>query len=139
MIANESRQAVMKILGEYGCYYLSVIHLAEEITNKRIDAVEFFVKALRNKWLDNEATMLMPNTILGSLTNAEFDVIITDAAYQAEDSEYEILLFKNETAKGTYRHFVLGNGKGQVAYDPLGNSNAVAQGALAEKRIFRRK
>jgi hypothetical protein len=36
-----------------------------------------------------------------------------------------------------YSHFVLGNGEGGVAYDPLGDSKTVALGALQSKRILK--
>ncbi len=134
MVANESRQKVMKIIGEYGCYYLAVIHLAEELTKKRIDAIDFFVQALEKKWVDHEATMLQPAEILGNLTKNRFIVVKEDISYQPKNAEYEILLFEN----GNYCHFVLGDGTGKVAYDPLGVSNTVANGKLAGKRIFRK-
>ena len=49
MAPSESRQKVMKMLGEYGCYFLSLVHLAENITEKRIDAVEQYLEALNKK------------------------------------------------------------------------------------------
>jgi hypothetical protein len=134
MVSSESRQKVMKTLGEYGDYFLSVVHLAEEITDRRIDAVMVFVKALENKWLDDEATMLCPDAILSDLTGKKFSVMVEKTAYIPRAGEYEILLFKS----GSAQHFVLGDNRGNVAYDPLGNSNAVAEGSLTGKRIFRR-
>jgi len=133
MITNESRQRVMKTLGEYGCYFLAVVHLAEEIRGKRIDAVEAFVNALEKKWIDSEATMLDPDAIFAVLTGGKFTLRKTDAAYKPIGNEHEILVFEN----GTFKHFVLGDGQGNVAYDPLGNSNTVAKGKVTEKRIFR--
>jgi hypothetical protein len=134
MVSSESRQKVMKTLGEYGCYFLSVVHLAEEITGSRIDAVAVFVKARENKWLDDEATMLRPDAIFSDLTGKKFAVVAEGAAYIPKAGEHEILQFKN----GSILHFVLGDNCGNVAYDPLGNSNAVAKGSLIGKRIFRR-
>jgi hypothetical protein len=115
MVTNKSRQKIMKILGEYGCYFLSVVHLAEEITKRRIDAVEVFVKALENKWVDDEATMLCPDAILSDLSGKKFTIIAESPAYIPKAGEHEIILFKN----GSFQHFVLGDNSGNVAYDPL--------------------
>ena len=131
-VTTESRQSVAKTLGEYGCYFLSVVKLAEEITGKRIDAVEAFVRFHEKKYLDNEATMLNPEAILSELTGKRFSVRKESAEYKTTEREHEILLFAN----AKYQHFVLGNGKGAVFYDPLGSSNTVATGSLVGKRIF---
>ncbi|MDR2304139.1 MAG: DUF261 domain-containing protein [Treponema sp.] len=134
MVTSESRQKLMKTLGEYGCYFLSVVHLAEELTNKRIDAIQSCLAAMDNKWLDDEITMLNPEAVLHSLTGKRFVVRKEEPAYSPKEGEYEVLLFRN----GSFDHFVLGDGKGKVAYDPLGNSNSVASGKLTSKRIFKR-
>ncbi|MBQ7158676.1 MAG: DUF261 family protein [Treponema sp.] len=131
-VTTESRQRVAKTLGEYGCYFLSVVKLAEEITGRRIDAIAEFVKMRERKYLDDEATMLNPDGILSDLTGKRFSLHKESADYQTARNEHEILLFAN----GKYQHFVLGNGRGEVIYDPLGKSNTVANGTLIGKRIF---
>jgi hypothetical protein len=47
--------------------------------------------------------------------------------------EIEILMFQ----RGNWKHFVAGDGKGHVAYDPYGISRAVTEGRLVSKRIFK--
>lgn len=133
-IPKESRQRIMKNLGEYGCYFLSLVHMAEKITGKRIDAVEVFVRVLEKKWVDEEATLLDPASVLGYMTGLNFTVRKDSEQYLPRQNEYEILQFVN----GSYTHFVLGDGKGYVSYDPLGNSRTVAQGKCMSKRIFTR-
>jgi hypothetical protein len=134
MVATESRQKLMKTLGEYGCYFLSLIHLAEELTGKRIDAIDAFLYARQQKWIEDDCTMLAPDSVLSRFAGAVFAVAKEDAGYSAKDGEYEVLQFQN----GTFKHFVLGDGHGRVAYDPLGDSNTVAKGVVIGKRIFRR-
>lgn len=132
MAPSESRQKVMKMLGEYGCYFLSLVHLAENITEKRIDAVEQYLEALNKNWVDREATLIDPAAVLSHMTGGRCSVKKESADYTTQRNEYEILLFIN----GTYQHFVLGDGTGAVLYDPLGNSKTVAVGKLSGKRIF---
>jgi hypothetical protein len=134
MVANESRQKLMKMLGEYGCYFLSIVHLVEEITGKRIDAIAAYVVAHDQKWVDNEATVLRPDLVFSTLIGDNYTVTRESADYKTAADEYEILVFKAK-----FTHFVTGDGMGKVAYDPLGNSNTVATGRVVEKRIFRRR
>lgn len=133
-VTAESRQKVMKILGEYGCYFLSLVELAERLTGKRIDAVEAYIDALIKRRTDGEATMLDPAAVLSAMTGGRWTVRKEEAGYRPLDGEAEVLLFQNRT----YSHFVLGDGAGGVLYDPLGNSNTVANGHIAGKRIFAR-
>lgn len=135
MNSSESRQKIMKILGEFGCYFLSIIRLAEKKTGKRLDAVEIFLLARDKNWISEDATVLDPARILEYMTAVNFSVTKEKADYQTSLSDSEILLFEN----GSYQHFVLGDGSGCVDYDPLGNSNTVAKGKLIAKRIFHRK
>ena len=88
-VTNESRQRVMKTLGEYGCYFLSVVKVAEEITGKRIDAVEAFGRFRDKKYLDEEATMLNPDGILSELTGKKFSVHREAADYKTAKNEHE--------------------------------------------------
>lgn len=133
-VTNESRQKVMKILGEYGCYFLSLVELAERVTGKRIDAVEAYLDALIKRKTDGEATMLDPAAVLSRMAGGTWTVRKEGATYIPKSGEAEVLLFQN----GAYSHFVLGDGAGGVLYDPLGNSNTVAKGTCVGKRIFER-
>lgn len=60
------------------------------------------------------------------------------ADYQPLPEEMEILRFERQTTGTTYAHFVVGDGKGGVSYDPLDLSQTVAQGRLVSKRIVKR-
>lgn len=133
-VTNESRQKVMKVLGEYGCYFLSLVQAAERLTGKRIDAVGAYLDALIKKRTDGEATMLDPAAVLSAMAGGMWTVRKETADYIPRDGEVEVLVFQN----GAYTHFVLGDGTGGVLYDPLGNSNTVAHGRIIGKRIFAR-
>jgi hypothetical protein len=133
VISIESRQRIMKTIGEYGCYFLSLVHLSEELTGKRIDAIEAFLYARQQKWIDDDCSMIAPDSVLSRLAGKSFAVTKEDASYRAKEGEYEILQFQN----GAFKHFVLGDGTGRVSYDPLGDSNTVAKGTIIGKRIFR--
>lgn len=139
MPIRQSRQKIMRTLGEYGCYFLSIIYIAEQITRKRVDAVEEFERAMEAGSLDDEATVLRPDEILSHLTGRECSVRKEGGGYRARDDEREILVFRDK-----YTHFVVGNGRPlvgegrqNVVYDPLGDSSTVRNGSVESKRIFR--
>ena len=82
--------------------------------------------------MDDEATMMYPASVLSFMTGLKFSVEKRSTDYVTNKTEYEILVFQN----GNYTHFVLGDGKGGMKYDPLGISNTVRNGAIVGKRIF---
>lgn len=133
------KQKIMKILGEYGCYFLSIIYLAEEISQTHVDIIEEFIRARTVNSIDDSATVLNPEEILTYLTEKKCSVRKENKDYCTKDNEYEILVFKDK-----YTHFVVGNNKPlidsgykNVKYDPLGNSNTVKNGYVESKRIFK--
>lgn len=123
----------MKMLGEYGCYFLSIVHIAENITGRRIDAIAAYIDAFERKMIDNEATVLNPGAVISMLTGGKYTVRHEGSTYKTAPNEYEVLVFKAK-----FTHYVAGDGTGRVSYDPLGNSNTVATGSIVEKRIFRK-
>jgi hypothetical protein len=123
---------------EYGCYYMSILFLVNKYTNFPFsaelinDLYHVFNKA---GWMDQECTILNPNAIFGHL---KMDVRYTDRheipVRRAMHNEVEILRFTSPHGS----HFVVGDGNGNVAYDPYGVSKAVRDGRVESKRIFRR-
>ena len=69
-------------------------------------------------------------------------VLKVDANTLPSDRGLELLHFRRDadTPRGmgnsAHDHFVAGDGKGNVAFDPLGDSNTVKYGYLKDKRIF---
>ncbi len=133
------RQKVLKILGDYGCYFLSLIYIAEQITKKRFNAEKEFLRAKKAKSVDEECTVLNPDEILFHLTGRVCVTRKESKEYTAQEGEYEVLAFKDK-----FTHFVVGNckplvenGQENVVYDPLGESATVKNGAVESKRIIK--
>ncbi len=134
MDSIKNKQEIMKQLGEYGCYFLSILYLSEQITNTEIDPVRAYVECLKEKIIDKQCTVLNPETLIFEYTKTHFLVTKENSEYTTKENEYEILVFGN----AKYTHFVVGNGHNNVECDPLGHSNTVATGKIISKRIFRR-
>lgn len=138
MIPMEPRQKVMEALGKTGCYFLSIIHLAEALTKERIDAVEQFLLALAQGFVKQDCFVVDPGAILSELTGVRWGMKKETAEYLPGSAELEILRFERQDVGVLVGHFVVGDGKGAVAWDPYGDSRTVREGKLISKRIFYR-
>jgi len=124
-------------LSRWGCYFCSILAMDEKVTGIKFADKEVFTlwgKNFHEGDIDIESTILNPqglcNDLKGKLTfKGKFP-----ANYICADNELEILLFHND-ATG-FDHFVLGDGKNKVIYDPYPNSKTVKYGKIVGKRIF---
>lgn len=139
---NLSKQKIAKNIGDNGCYFLSVVYLAEELVKNRFDIIQLF--AIANKkitgglqWIEDDCFMNYPNLLLNYLTGKEVKVRKeTDISYYPKNNEYIIGCFKWKTTGTTYSHFVVLDKNKNVIYDPLGQSNTVINGKLDSLRVF---
>lgn len=135
---NEPRQAYMKLLGESGCYFLCLVHLAELVTHERIDAIPVLLAAEEKGIVNKDYLVFDAAQVMGLLTGVVWEKRYEEAGYRAGPGELEVLRYERNTGEGNRAHFVVGDGHGKIEYDPLGFSRTVKEGRLASKRIFRR-
>lgn len=135
---NEPRQALLCRLCEGGCYLLCLVWLAERETGLRIDAVEQYVEAMRRGWCREDCYLEEPARIFSAMTGWLWAVHKEGPGYVPETGELEVVRYERPTPGRIWTHFVVGDGAGGVAYDPLGGSRTVAEGQLVSKRILRR-
>lgn len=124
---------------EWGCAFCSLLYLLEKVTNATFTA-DYIIKLWFRNYTEGDID------IESSMDN--WQGVITDCTddlkylghfppdYIPAENEYEILLFKRPDG---YKHFVVGDGKGGVEWDPWENSRSVKEGEIISKRIFRRK
>ena len=135
---NEPRQKIMFTLGEAGCYFLSLVHIAEDLHGgRRIDAVQMFLSAVQLGLCRDDCFIVDPGGIMQLLYGGRWTWRKEAANYAVTDGEFEVLRFERPTPGFVYSHFVLGDGTGHVKYDPLGDSKTVAGGTLISKRILK--
>ena len=127
-------QTIAKRIGDSGCYFLSILHLA----NRENEAIGFYRQALSVGAMEDDCYIKDPPRLLSLVAGGRWSVEHKPADYQTKGNELEILRFERKATTKTYAHFVVGDGRGQVAYDPLDNAQTVAQGKLVSKRIFKR-
>lgn len=126
-------------INEWGCYLMSILFLCNKYTNRELSTElinELYHVFHKHGWMDENCRILNPTAIFGYLG---LDVRYTNRHERPErvcsSEEIEILYFKHGEAGG---HFVCGNGRGIVTYDPWGVSRSATDGELVSKRIFRR-
>ena len=133
-----SFQQIASIFGESGCYFDSIITAGEEIAKKTIDRLRFYGRARNQGWMLANCYLESPDEILQDITDCPWTVRKESAAYKTKPGEIEILRFEwNNRPGSTLSHFVLGDGNGEVKYDPMGDQSPVVKyGVLASKRVF---
>lgn len=136
-------------IGKTGCYKLSIDFLAGEINRGEVDVLATWAIGRRAGCLGEDATVLDAGKLLTVLTGVGWECIKAGPGhplpleYQCKLGEREILRYERPEELGdngsTDRaHFVVGDGKGRIYWDPYGDSHTVKVGKVVSKRIFRR-
>ena len=143
-------------LVKFGCYYTSILWHAEQLRCKMISRDEYLdiyraammtgiisKEKVENGVLVDGCTVLDPLALFDLAGYSKFRSVSKSPPGELPPPKgIEILVFHRDAdfPKGMgnkpHTHFVAGNGKGQVAFDPLGQSNTVKHGFLQSKRIF---
>ena len=134
-------------INKYGCYFMSICFFLNKYkkvmwtTDKINDFYKLMVN-IGNIEADDDFTtanpidaeIIKPDKIFqsGGLIVEYLGHCSKD--YICDSDKFEILKFVGKNGS----HFVCGDGKGNVAYDPYGDSNSVRFGELHSKRVFRR-
>lgn len=147
MISSPQKAALA--IGKTGCYFLCICKLAELIDHQLIDPIEMYQEGNHALCLAEDCTVMDAGSLLSMMIAKRWTCIKAGSShplildYQCKEGEYEVLRYERPPelgdTKSTERaHFVIGDGKGNLAWDPWEGSHTVAVGAVVSKRIFRR-
>ena len=128
-------QHVMKHLGDEGCYFLSLLHVAERVSGKDIDPARAYVACRDEGLIRVDCFVNDPPEVLARYAGGGWTVRKEPANYQCLKDEIEILYFERVSPGVIYPHFVVGDGNGKVLWDPWKGSLTVSAGQLKSKRI----
>ena len=135
MIYQNTRGMTLEIR-EHGCYFMSLINLAIRYTQQTITPMEIVARFREFKnagYIGTDSYIINPEMILKKMGFSAEYVGKFPAGYNTKPNQAEILLFRN----GEIDHFVVGDGKGHVSYDPWApHSQTATYGELIGKRIF---
>lgn len=130
------KQYVCSKIGKSGCYFLSLVYIAEEITKKTIDIFSLYEKGIKEKWFDSDCFMQNPAAMMSYLLGRKVDVRHDVTGYSPKSNEYEITRYELKETGVTYGHFcVTKNGK--LVYDPFGESRTRKAGKAVSTRIVK--
>jgi len=135
ILQTDSR--LTEVINRFGCYYMSILFLGNKYTGYQLSPkkiLDLFSYAADCGWIDPDEAFI--NDPDGIFSEMGLHTIYHDKHeppwVMCRDDEIEILRFIRKRQK----HFVVGDGHGHVAYDPIGVSKAVREGELRDKRIF---
>lgn len=154
---SKPKQIEAKIIGEKGCYFLSIVNgvsrYFEEEHGKplKVDIIDLYEVATDEGWVSSDCYVERPDLIAGYLLGVELDSLknafITGRElyevkiakrpleYTPKNNEIEITRYEKESTGVTFSHFVETR-DGEVIYDPYGNSSTVSKGKAVSKRIL---
>lgn len=130
------KQAVCSRIGKSGCYFLSLVYIAESVTGKDIDIFALYEKGVKEKWLDSDCFMENPKAMMSYLLGKKCDVRHDKVGYEPLSNEYEITRYELEDTGVTYSHFVVTR-NGKLVYDPFGASRTRTKGKAVSTRIVK--
>lgn len=137
-------QSFFESLGKYGCYFLTLVHFAEQKTRLNYTQDLYFLSCQFNRlgfmhfnkdnFLDKDNFYIKrPDLILNLLARGKYSVRKEPAEYIPQENETEILFYalSNKNAEKGIGHFRMRD------FDTLQNSNTVKNGKVYSKRIIK--
>ena len=123
-------------LGEEGCYFLSLLWIAERELGRDLDALAVFDEAKRRGWAGKDCYMANPAAMMTELLGKTCTIRKSwDFTEKLAGNQWDIWLYKRAVTAKTYYHFVVVSDD-VVIYDPLETSNTVKYGAPESRRIL---
>ena len=132
-------QSFMKAIGEWGCYALCIINIAEEVTGLHYNTLQTLEEAIRKgyiKWNENNYydpanfDVVEPALFLSMLTGTKWSVRKeSDILYKPNKDEYIVERWE----RNGYGHFA----RTRDGYNSLQDSKCVTLGKLASLRVFK--
>lgn len=132
-------QSFMKAIGDYGCYALCIINIAEEVTGLRYNILQKLEEGVdkgyiyfnKNNYQDPKNFDIdEPALFLSMLTGTRWSVRKeSDILYKPKKDEYIV----EKWERNGYGHFA----RTRAGYNSLQDSKCVTLGKLASLRIFK--
>ena len=134
-------QSFMKAVGEWGCYALCIINIAEEITGCHCDILKEleygidkgYIKFNRNNYYDpSNFDVDRPDLFLQMMVGGKWSVRKeSNILYKPQKDEYIVERWE----RNGYGHFA----RTRNGYNSLQDSKCVTLGTLASLRIFKKE
>lgn len=123
-------QEIAKNIWNSGCYFLSILYCADKLDS----AFGLYKTFVLNGWMDEDCYIKKPASIMEYLFGGKYSV--TKSLGVDETAAFNIAYYYNPSTQ--YHHFVVVDRKGNVIYDPMGESYTVKNGYPESYRCFYR-
>jgi hypothetical protein len=122
-------QQELKYIGTDGCYFLSLIAMAEWMENRRVGVVEAYEQATYNNNMTADCYVLDGAAILSDITLDSWTMRWEDASYKYKPQDWVIA----EWRWGDKTHFVVDH---PFKWSSLSDSQVLKYGYIASKRVY---
>jgi hypothetical protein len=136
---------LLETINKFGCYFMCILFLVNKYIKSQFNPslINEYHKFFGDmKWydedeedyksvMDNDCFIWRPDIMANHFRLAN-RVKKVGPDYMCKPGEYEIQCWK----RGKQKHFVVGDGSGHIAYDPMGVSRTTTEGMLESKRIL---
>ena len=131
------KQKLAKSIGDEGCYFLSLLYIAERELGREYDVIGTFSFFNKKGYVGDDCYMASPAAMMSELLGKRCSIRKSwDFSEALAENEREVRCYKRETTGTTYYHFVVVDAAGNVEYDPLEDSNTVRLGSPYSRRIL---
>jgi hypothetical protein len=132
-------QQIAIAIGKDGCYFLSIVRLAETFNKRKYDEIELYAEFVTSGLIGEDCYVINPSEMLAALTGERWSVTKEPSDYRVNAGELSIMRYEWPRTGETLSHFVVGHSPGGIDYDPMfPDSPVVKNGKLVSYRIFRK-
>lgn len=121
-------QTLLEDCGKYGCLFLCLLSIAEEMTGKRYDIITTIHLCMTKGWLSKDFFVNDNLSILEELTGVKWSRRTVSSLPTIGERDYTVVKYYNEKTK--YTHFK------RRGYDTLVYSKTVAEGRIEGYYIY---
>lgn len=122
-------------INKYGCYLMSLLFIANKYTGYKLSTTvisKLYMDFQERGYMDSNCYIQDPAGILKHLgLKAIYNQRHDPPKYKCGKDEIELLCLQYSN----YNHFVVGDGRGHIAYNPMGRT--APDYYLKSKRIFK--
>lgn len=111
-----------------GCYFLSLLSVAEEACGRKIDLIDAVNLARRRKLVEEKFYVLDPCALLSALAGGRWTRKVVETLGEVKDNEYTVAKWRNE--RTGFTHFR------RRYFDTLESSVTVKEGRIVGYYVF---
>lgn len=106
------------ILGRYGCCFFCLLHIAEEVMGKRLEAIYAYEDGVDSGCIGQECYVQHPQGLMERWTGLLFGYEHCQELPQPKPKQWVLARLVWQDKGKMHEHFVIQNAEGKTVYDP---------------------